>query len=1712
MQGTVQVTRSAEDSRAEEKEGEERERVEVAFEDEEGDDEEESEEEVDEDAAPAWVPSDAYGQRKDTWWLKGKLAGDYSTVAFPSPPPPLTPLQWPFPIPPAASPSSAPSAQSADVATPPSSPPASRAWPRTSSLAPFPESLDSTIRKALPTETRGHSEWCNPDRFNCWHVELINYFGELGGFSLLLSALPPAPQTTHNFLVTPPQSAMSEAIVSAAERLAAQTEARPPLANVTHLLNVLDWVVMPRLQHRLCIALYLLLLPRVLHYFLTLTDAQLQREPKAAISEVVSRVAILSSHQSVQSVLPVLSHVERFEADFALHLLRCPSLEKRIHGLSHLKKFIDSAHPKSPTASPSRRPLMDHFHSLHQLPPASPFLSLPSFPAYLQRSGLLETLFGDTLHVQLLRRAVHILRVMSQYGCVSPQQVELMWSASRGKHETVSTQVHACLMVVVSHLDDSALSFLLDRLKAVPLHEMDVQVVTLVRAVVWAGLGGVRGEEEGDVERLRFVPTSDGQMAEEDEEERRREGGEVSRRGLELLWQLFNSRQPTLNQLRGDVFHHLKCVLLTAPTARVRQRFMLRCLENLQSKWNVPYSLWLLSDLIDTFAPQSPSASNASPASPFKMFMTHAVSAVSGTSPAFGAAVVGGTPVRRGAGGGGGGGGGAGGGGGGLSAAEDERAAVLEWLNVDNRLVNAFFREVAVFSAHISASVSTSPSSSASLFPYPVPKQFEMRLIFLDFLYKHCPSIRFNFEAMAILWSHFISPLPQPQPAALTATQPPLPTPSPPTAFDSDARDILFCFLQSVFASPMTDPSVAPLVFAQLMPLLPFSSLSPQGFAFFQILFTSINCGEGKVAVTSSLSAPLTHSVRVPPSSLSGFDWLWEVACTCVHEEVSVEAMKLLQQLHVQVDASALAGMNDSYELCVHKAMSRIGLLAAQMETASDGGVDGGGRGGQRLAMEKEVERYFHLLNLFLDQPHYQPTVPPTATVPVTGPALSPAASPAPTLPWDASKSLSPPPFERPVGGPLDVSDLFSAPPQHPPAVLEVNVSYARSTTAVGAVEYGIMQCRVHSHATVDELKALITALSMLSPELTRVSHPVPFPFPLMELWRDGSALIYPDQSGQRLEALVGEPPQAFLDVRMVVHERPGGGECAPCTGCGVQIPVWVTLCSHCHQSQGAEHRRAALLDSRASIYQALMRSVHSEVESSRWPLLLSAVDAMRAKAELPAGLSDLANALSVDGFSLFTSGKPWPSVDDTRAGREKGQRMDDVGTTNGALTIVLRKDRGDGMGFVAGEKGDRGDVHPPLAAPAAVEAASMEGVEGASGEGGRGGAAAVAAVHVVHPSVILSRAEYFDALFDLLSVASNTALSEKCWQLIMRLGDSLPMRTRLQSLTTPPPSQSSPLKRSRLHSSSDSLAFSTAALSVDDSASVQWELLLDPHNLAKLQYSLMIVHTLMDRGPRRGDAAPASEDVPGERKGRATLRVEVEPGAEAPSKASLVREGNEWEKRFVAKGGLQHLLAILQKNDFCAALPPRDGLAVVVGRSASRPSPDLPPVAGPAVPHLAHRHHHLPHPSHPPASDSGRRRLCGSRLGRPLPAVSGLCSSSAQRGRGDVLRSPQAEGGRCERRRPSADAVGAEAHEVHGCGRQWAGRHGQRPGGAHPVAGSDVRPSVQRRAAAVGAAAAGALRLPAPVPAVRLLLRVLVVAQLRCGGDFAGSDGRSDR
>jgi hypothetical protein len=238
----------------------------------------------------------------------------------------------------------------------------------------------------------------------------------------------------------------------------------------------------------------------------------------------------------------------------------------------------------------------------------------------------------------------------------------------------------------------------------------------------------------------------------------------------------------------------------------------------------------------------------------------------------------------------------------------------------------------------------------------------------------------------------------------------------------------------------------------------------------------------------------------------------------------------------------------------------------------------------------------------------------------------------------------------------------------------------------------------------------------------------------------------------------------------------------------------------------------------------------------------------------------------------------------------------------------------------------------PPAAAPSPAPAAPP----------------APATTAVLHPSVILSRAEYFEKLFSVLSLPSLPALSgrsakpsasssmdvtadskatkapdaasepmeaqrlaEKCWNLLLTLPTSSTVMEAIRTLSVPASTASASPSASSSRLTSTSPGF--------------WQRLFPADNLHRLHYTMISLFNTLNHpsAPVLGSALMAlikeqfktsSLDAASSSSSSSSSSAAARP-VTSPTAAHAPFDVSHWRRTFLAHGGLRHLLSLLSNR-----------------------------------------------------------------------------------------------------------------------------------------------------------------------------------------------------
>lgn len=210
---------------------------------------------------------------------------------------------------------------------------------------------------------------------------------------------------------------------------------------------------------------------------LSLSDEELKNEDKKTISDISRNLEGL-----VRVAFPnrPSEAIDKFNLDVALKCFRSPYLEKRLGGLNDIKEFIGMVGRKDEYGKMRQGPGYAMMPSLHKNDIS--FIDSAQLAQWLRNNNILEQLYGENMHPELARRCVEIPRFLSTEGMLEDKDIDLIWEASEGKHESICHLIYASIGDLSATLSIVQLDYLYKKICNIPFANYSVQTVNLVRS------------------------------------------------------------------------------------------------------------------------------------------------------------------------------------------------------------------------------------------------------------------------------------------------------------------------------------------------------------------------------------------------------------------------------------------------------------------------------------------------------------------------------------------------------------------------------------------------------------------------------------------------------------------------------------------------------------------------------------------------------------------------------------------------------------------------------------------------------------------------------------------------------------------------------------------------------------------------------------------------------------------------------------------------------------------------------------------------------------------------------------------------------------------------------------------------------------------------------------------------------------------------------
>ncbi len=119
---------------------------------------------------------------------------------------------------------------------------------------------------------------------------------------------------------------------------------------------------------------------------------------------------------------------ELYELMVAEKYLRCPFFEKRVKGMNEFKEIYCKVQNLNKSKIMLEREGAE----------TTKWLNATSFSEWLLRQQILEFIFVENPHVELIKRSHEIVRMISQdEKLFTPAFVDMIWACTREKHEDI---------------------------------------------------------------------------------------------------------------------------------------------------------------------------------------------------------------------------------------------------------------------------------------------------------------------------------------------------------------------------------------------------------------------------------------------------------------------------------------------------------------------------------------------------------------------------------------------------------------------------------------------------------------------------------------------------------------------------------------------------------------------------------------------------------------------------------------------------------------------------------------------------------------------------------------------------------------------------------------------------------------------------------------------------------------------------------------------------------------------------------------------------------------------------------------------------------------------------------------------------------------------------------------------------------------------------
>jgi len=194
-----------------------------------------------------------------------------------------------------------------------------------------------------------------------------------------------------------------------------------------------------------------------------LTDKEVRELDKLLVTKTI---ATLKMFLNLFDPEQTARKAESLELKVAERCLKSAFFEKRVKGLNELKEMYWRV----------RNSANKDFQ------PKVQWLTLERLGEWLEAAGILEFVFLENPHDELIKRSADVVRGMAQGGALKEEHVALIWSCARGdKHENVVRATYELVSELSLHLHPNFLEFFYLKIQGIRDADFDEKTVAFLK-------------------------------------------------------------------------------------------------------------------------------------------------------------------------------------------------------------------------------------------------------------------------------------------------------------------------------------------------------------------------------------------------------------------------------------------------------------------------------------------------------------------------------------------------------------------------------------------------------------------------------------------------------------------------------------------------------------------------------------------------------------------------------------------------------------------------------------------------------------------------------------------------------------------------------------------------------------------------------------------------------------------------------------------------------------------------------------------------------------------------------------------------------------------------------------------------------------------------------------------------------------------------------